>query len=262
MMFGVVIVLAFGVVVPVWSQDADVQRCIAMVNNGQTEDVRREIPSLLTRYPNDPGILYVQALVTKEGAEAARIYQSVVDNFPRSKWADASLFRVYQFYYALGLYRTAEIKLNQLKKEYPGSSYLAKVNGAAPAGLPEEEEGAQVPAVRTEEPPAPAHTEKSVAQQVTPVTPPRPVAGEAPSSGVTPTAFTLQVGAFGTQANAEKQKQFFENLGYSVEVISKMRDTRMLFVVLVGTYSSYDEAKGKGAEIKKKHSVDSMVVPK
>lgn len=253
------LMVALGAAMPAWGQEAEVQRYLTMVGNGQSEEVRRDIPSLLTRYPNDPGVLYLQAQVTKEGAEAARIYQSVVDNFPRSKWADASLFKVYQFYYALGLYRTADIKLAQLKKEYPGSKYLATVSGAEPGKLPEEEEGGQTPAVRTEEPPAPARTEKPAGQ---PVNGSRLPAAEAPRSGVAPTAFTLQVGAFSTQANAEKQKQFFENLGYSVEVISKMRDTRMLFVVLVGTYSSYDEAKGKGGEIKKKHNIDSMVVPK
>jgi cell division septation protein DedD len=252
-------VVALVATMPAWGQEAEVQRYLTMVSNGQTEEVRRDIPSLLTRYPNDPGVLYLQAQVTKEGAEAARIYQSVVDNFPRSKWADASLFRVYQFYYALGLYRTAEIKLTQLKKEYPGSKYLATVSGAEPANLPEEEEGAQPPAVRTQEPPAPAQADKPSVQ---PAPTARPPAAELPRNGVAPTAFTLQVGAFSTQANAEKQKQFFENLGYPVEVISKMRDTRMLFVVLVGTYASYDEAKGKGGEIKKKHSIDSMVVPK
>ena len=244
------VIIALGAAMPARGQEADVQRYLTMVSNGQTEEVRRDIPSLLTRYPNDPGVLYLQAQVTKEGAEAARIYQSVVDNFPRSKWADVSLFRVYQFYYALGLYRTAEIKLTQLKKEYPGSKYLASVGGGEPANLPEEEEGVQTPAVLTEKPAGP------------PVAPSLPAAAEAPRSGVAPTSFALQVGAFSTQANAEKQKQFFEDLGYSVEVISKMRDTRMLFVVLVGTYSSYDEAKGKGGEIKKKHNVDSMVVPK
>jgi cell division septation protein DedD len=241
---------------PAWSQDAEVQRYLTMVSNGQSEEVRKEIPSLLTRYPNDAGVLYLQAQVTKEGAEAARIYQSIVDNFPRSKWADASLYRVYQFYYALGLYRTADLKLAQLKKEYPSSKYLAAANGGEPKNLPEEQEGAQTPAVRAEEPPAAERTEKPANPQS------RPPVAEAPRSGVAPSAFALQVGAFSTQANAEKQKEFFENLGYPVEVISKMRDTRMLFVVLVGTYSSYDEAKGKGGEIKKKHNVDSMVVPK
>jgi len=49
----------------------------------QEDQVKAEIPSLLSKYPNNPGVLYLQAQTTSEGAEAVRIYQSIVDNFPR-----------------------------------------------------------------------------------------------------------------------------------------------------------------------------------
>ncbi len=66
-----------------------------------------------------------------------------------------------------------------------------------------------------------------------------------------PLRFALQVGAFTTQVNAEKQKQFFEQLGYPVEVLNKVKDNRALFLVWVGTYPTYDEAKAGGVTIKK-----------
>ena len=74
-----------------------------------------QLPALLSKYPNHPGVLYLQGLLTKEGAEAVRIYQSIVDNFPKSEWADDAVYKTYQFYYSLGLFRTAELKMNQLK---------------------------------------------------------------------------------------------------------------------------------------------------
>lgn len=224
--------------VPLAAQDADVQRYVAMVNNGEVEEVRKEIPALLERYPNNPGVLYVQALVTKEGAEAARMYQSIVDNFPRSAYADAALYRVYQFYYSLGLYRTAELKMNQLKAEYPTSRYL-KGTARETVALPEE----TPPAVR----------DSSAAAPMVRETPPAPAA-------VATASFALQVGAYGTQVNAEKQRKFFTDLGYPVDVLTKVRDTKTLFVVLVGSYGSYEQAKAQGTEIRKKYSVESMVV--
>src|SRR5512140_2678476 len=92
--------------------EPDINSYIARINNGQGEEVRNEIPSLLAKYPNNPGVLYLQGLVTSDGGEAVRIYQSIVDNFPKSEWADDALYKVYQFYYALGLYRTAELKID------------------------------------------------------------------------------------------------------------------------------------------------------
>jgi cell division septation protein DedD len=233
--------------VPLIAQDAEVQHYVLMVNNGQVEEVRSEISSLLERFPNNPGVLYVQALVTKEGAEAARIYQSIVDNFPRSAYADAALYRVYQFYYALGLYRTAELKLNQLKAEYPASRYL-KADARETANLPEEVEAPAPRAVRDSVVTAP---ERAV-REATPAPPPRAEAATA--------SFVLQVGAYGAQVNAEKQRKFFADLGYPVETITKVRDTKTLFVVLVGSYASYEQAKAQGAEIRKKYSIETMVV--
>lgn len=220
--------------------DPDIDSYIARINNGQGEEVRNEIPSLLAKYPNNPGVLYLQGLVTSDGGEAVRIYQSIVDNFPKSEWADDALYKVYQFYYALGLYRTAELKMNQLRKEYPSSKHL-QAAAAEPETKGMAEEHQPPPATAR---PAP----DTVAQTIH-----EPVA-------LPPLRFALQVGAFTTQVNAEKQKQFFEQLGYPVEVLSKVKDNRALFLVWVGTFANYDDAKAGGVEIKKKYNIASIVI--
>jgi tetratricopeptide (TPR) repeat protein len=214
-----------------WAQnpDADVAKYLAMLQEGQIDQVKAEIPTLLTRYPNNPGVLYLQAQTTSDGAEAVRIYQSIVDNFPASNWAPEALFKVYQFYYALGLYRTAEMKMAQLKKNYPASKRANTGSEVNTGRLPDDI--AQLTASGT-----PADTHKTVGVH-----------------------YALQVGAYTTLANAEKQKSFFEGLGYTVEMISRVKDNRSLFLVLVGAYASAEEAKAHGTEIKAKFHIDSIV---
>ena len=119
--FLLLLILCAPAVLRAQGADAEVARYQAMLQNGQADQVRGAIPALLARYPNNPGVLFLQAQTTSDGAEAVRIYQSIVDNFPSSQWAPEALFKVYQFYYALGLYRTAEMKMAQLKKSYPTS---------------------------------------------------------------------------------------------------------------------------------------------
>jgi tetratricopeptide (TPR) repeat protein len=222
--------------VPGFSQGTgpDIEKYMQMINTGKADEVRTEIPSLLAQYPNNPGVLYVQGLVTTEWAEAVRIYQSVVDNFPRSEWADDALYKVYQYYYALGLYRTAELKLEQLRKDYPNSKYVQSGGEPAVKSLAEEKRSDSV-TVST------ARSGKSIE----------------PSQ-----QFTLQVGAYTAQVNAEKQKLFFEDLGYAVEVVSKVKENRSLFLVLVGTYASAEEAKGKAEVFRQKYNIESLVVAK
>ncbi|MFN0157285.1 MAG: SPOR domain-containing protein [Bacteroidota bacterium] len=215
-----------------YSQDVEqLHKYIALIENGQPDAVQAELPSLVQRYPNHPGVLYIQALLAKEGADAVRLYQSIVDNNPKSEWADDALFKVYQFYHSIGLYRTAELKMNQLKKEYPRSKHVLGKEEVNTRSLAEEK-----PAVTN---PTDQGQRRTVAAQ-----------GQ----------FALQVGAYSTLENAGKQKLFFEDLGFPVEVVNKVKDGRSLYTVHVGNHTTYDEAKAKSAEIKKTYNIDSFVV--
>jgi cell division septation protein DedD len=236
----------------------DVPRYLAMIQGGQAEQVKSELPSLLTKYPNNPGVLYVQGMLTRDGTEAVRVYQSIVDNFPKSEWADAALFKVYQFYYAIGLYRTAEMKMNQLKEDYPQSKYLSRGASDVETKSLAEENSQPEPAVQTpldagDSRDTPESAEPKPAHHATnaPVTSkPSEERGE----------FALQVGAYTTTANAEKQKHFFEGLRFPVEVITKVKNSKSLYLVLIGSYQTYGEAKAKKAEVKSQYKIDSIVV--
>jgi len=72
--------------------------------------------------------------------------------------------------------------------------------------------------------------------------------------------FSLQVGAYTALTNADRQKKFFEERGYTAEVISRVRDGRSMYVVLVGAYKTYDEAKARATEIKQRLNIDSFVL--
>jgi len=213
----------------------DVKGYLTMIETGRAEQAKGDLPALLARYPNDPGVVYLQARLTTDGAEAVRIYQSIVDNFPRSEWADHALYKVYQFYYALGLYRTAELKMDQLRKEYPTSQFATQTPDIDSRTLAEEKEPPSVQASADT-----MHSPKVDVERKA--------------------EFTLQVGAFTEQANAERQKQLFEELGMPVEIIHKVQDIRSLFLVQVGSYATYDEAKAKAAELRKNQNVDPIVI--
>jgi cell division septation protein DedD len=224
------------------SAGPDIKPYLTMIETGKAEQARGDLPSLLSRYPNDPGVLYLQARLTTDGAEAVRIYQSIVDNFPKSEWADQALYKVYQFYYALGLYRTAELKMQQLKRDYPASPFAVQTSDVDSKTLAEEQ----------------APPPEQAGPDTTPI--PDVAASGTGGAGEARKEFTLQVGAFTEQANAERQKKLFEDLGMPVEIIHKVQDVRSLFLVHVGTYATYDEAKAKGAELHKSQNVNPIVI--
>jgi len=227
----------------------EISSYIRKLDQGQTDDVKRAMPDLVAKYQNTAGLLYLQGRISSDGIEGIKFYQSVVDNFPKSEWAADALHRIYQYYYALGLYKTAELKLQQLKKDYPNS---ALVTGKPEVPLPKQEDASVNLATKD--------TIVVDSPKIVSTTPPSP-----PAQNVSPTPsqnYTLQVGAFSTVANAEKQRDFFEDSGYSAEITNKVRSGRSLHLVWVGNFKTPDDAIRLGKEIKTKYKIDSIVVEK
>ena len=210
------------------SGEPDIRRRLEMIEKGQAEAVRAELPSLMTNYQNNPGVMYLQAVLTADGAEAAKLYQNIVDNFPKCEWGDDALYKLYQYYYSIGLYKTADQKLTQLKEEYPFSAYAAEKN--------------------------PAVEEKQAAKEKPTMMKPK---GNVPKFA---TNFTVQVGAFSTLQNAGELKAKFEKEGYQSNIFTIVSNGKKLYKVWVGEFQTYEDAKKFTAEIKSKFNLASMVV--
>lgn len=204
--------------------EPDIRRAIEMIQRGEGEKVKAELPGLLTRYQNHPGVMFVQAMLMTDGAQASKVYQTIVDNFPDSEWADDALYKLYQYYYSLGLYKTGDAKLSQLKEQYPLSPYASDQNVQA--------------------------QEKATPEQM-----PDQGAEAVPAPG-----YTVQVGAFSTLKNAEELKTRFERESYSVTVSTVVTNGMTLHKVWVGEFKTYDSAKRFAGEIKSKYNIDSIVV--
>lgn len=208
--------------------EPDIQRRLELIEKGQGDAVKAELPALMTTYQNHPGVMFLQAVLTSDGSEAAKMYQNIVDNFPRSEWADDALYRLFQYYYSIGLYKTAEQKLGQLKIQYPFSAYASEeMPSAEQKAAPEEK--------------APPVKPKGNVQKYA-------------------TGFTIQVGAFSTLQNAEDLKAKFEKEGYASNIFTIITNGKKLHKVWVGEFQTYDEARRFTAEIKKKFSLASIVV--
>ena len=52
-----------------YSQNIDMY--ISLIHEGQSEGVKDNIPELISKYPNDPGVIYLQALLTVNGMKSS-----------------------------------------------------------------------------------------------------------------------------------------------------------------------------------------------
>jgi tetratricopeptide (TPR) repeat protein len=210
------------------NREPDINHRLEMIEKGQGEAVRAELPALMTTYQNNPGLMYLQAVLTTDGTEAAKLFQNIVDNFPKNEWGDDALYKLYQYYYSIGLYKTADQKLTQLKEEYPFSAYATEQNLVAEEKPTVKEKPADV---------KPAGTVQKFA-----------------------TNFTIQVGAFSTLQNAGELKAKFEKEGYPSNIFTIVSHGKKLHKVWVGEFQTYNEAKQFATKVKKKFNLTVMVV--
>jgi tetratricopeptide (TPR) repeat protein len=239
--FGVPLTFVFSVLfsVTVFCQtqqagEPDIFKRLELIEKGQADVVRAELPTLMTNFQTHPGVLYLQGVLMTDGNEASKIFQSILDNFPRSEWADDALFKLYQYYYSIGLYKTADQKMEQLKRDYPYSTYATDQRVS-------EEPKATPP--------------QSPAETPTPVT--------RPAKGTKPTViYTVQAGTFSVLQNAEELRARFEKDGYASHIFTIVNSGKKFHKVWVGEFSKEDEARRFSTQISKKYQLSTIVVPR
>ena len=216
-----------------YSQDVDIIPYLKQIESGNIEDARSELLDLKEEYPESPSVKFLEGVLTENGQLAVVIYQDIVDNYSTSKYADAALYRIFSYYHALGLYETAQKKLDQLILDYPGSPYIkiAQQNKFPSENI----------SVNEEEDSTEVNGEETVAEQEF--------------------KFTIQAGAFSNRDNAESLKAEFLNSGIFSETKEKLVGGTMFHVVYVGKFLTENDAEGFLQVINKKYKLSGRIVP-
>ncbi|HOJ02480.1 MAG TPA: SPOR domain-containing protein [Bacteroidota bacterium] len=208
--------------VNVAAQDAnDIATLVARVRQGEDAAVRALLPALEKKRPDDPGVLYLKALLEADAEKAVPVYQRIADEHPKSEWADDALFRLYQYSYAVGAYRTARTQLDRINGSYPKSPY-ARPEAAKEGGTSSAMAGSD--------------------------------AGEAGES------WSVQVGAFSERADAEAQVADLKSKGYTASIQAKKSKDKTVHAVLVGIFPSFDKARNFANKLKQQQNIDALVV--
>lgn len=220
--------------------EQEVRRRLDLIHSGGMDRVRAEVSGWLKTSPNDPGVLYLDAYTTQNGDQAVKKYQSLVDRFPDDVWADDALYKVYQYYYAVGLYKTADAKMNQLNQQYPNSIFSQ--NEAKPSEIGIQKAPAPQPVQIV---PAPEEKNESAAPVQAPVT------GN----------FVVQVGVYSQESAAAAQaRSLTAAVGRPAMVFQKQSSGKTVFAVAFDGFAEERLAKVFGAELKEKFNIDWYVV--
>ena len=186
----------------------------------------------MKKNPNDASLLYLDAAVTTDGERAADKYTSLLQRYPKCKYADAAMYRLYGYYCARGMDKKANQVLAEIKLKFPKSKYLKQPESGAP-----ETTKSELPAVKPVEKP-----------QVAPVT-------------VAKSKFTIQIGAFLNEANAKTLRDRVAKDNILVNIKEKDIGGSMFYIVYAGGYSDEKTAQQAIPTFNSNYSVKGRVVP-
>ncbi len=221
----------------VFAQEADVVPYLINIEKGKEEEVLAKLPELLKEYPNSSNVLFLKAVLTENGQQAVAIYNEIIKKYPQSKYADASLYRIYTYYYALGMYSAAKTFLNKLKKDYPSSPYIGIARKKIPAKNKILTNLKTTGGVTTSSKQNEQLNEKSG-----------------------PTFYSVQAGAFTILTNAQSLKDTFNNAGYFSIIQKKTVGGTDFHIVYVGRFSDPGEAQKLLRYVNSKYSLSGRVV--
>jgi len=120
-----IVLFVFVMAFTAFAQEEEVTECLKKLDSGDTENVTATLKKLQKKYPASPSVKYLDAIMTHNGKDALAKYIAVYTKYPSSKYADAALFRIYSYYYSLGIYESAQKYMQKLKTSYPSSPYLS-----------------------------------------------------------------------------------------------------------------------------------------
>ena len=212
-----------------FSQDVDIIPYLKQIEAGNKKDVEEQLPSLISKNPNSPSVLFLEGVITTDGEKALVTYSKILDKYPNSKYADAALYRIFSYYYAAGEYYNANKCLEDLKNDYPTSPYIK----IAERDIPTADQTAV--------------SEEKKSNQITEEDTPK-------------YKFTIQAGAFTNPSNAAALKNNFEDNGFFSEVKDKVVAGTTFRVVYVGKFEDKEEAENFLHVINREFKLDGRIV--
>lgn len=215
-----------------FAQEIDIKDALKQVESGNIKEAEKLLKAFQIKNQNDPSVKFLDAVLTQDAKTAVKKYEDYLKMFPNSKYADASLFRIFSYYYSLGFYKKADTLLTQLKTKFPNSPYLT----AADMSIPDVDDVVLV---------------KETKEEKEKIKLPNSVG-----------KYSIQVGAFLSLENATKLSDQLKKEGFTTEITQKEIGGSVLNVVYAGNYKDENDAKKYLEIINQKFKVSARVVSK
>ena len=236
------------------SQNVDLY--FSLIDEGELDGVKENLPELLSKYPNDPGVLFLKAVLTDDGESALKQYKYILENFSKSAYAPESAMKIGEYFYAKGLYTQSATLLKNIPINYPRFPHMQRltnlmINSFNAIG---EADSAKHYAliIKSMFP----KVETNIEEKSNKLSQVFSFSKKNESLG----PYVVQIGAFSSKENAKRLKLQVGQLGHDVSINKVDSKGKTFFAVRVNRYNSKRKAEEVGKDIKSKLGVNFRVL--
>jgi hypothetical protein len=227
------VIILFLIQANIYSQDTDITNYLKQIEDGQRTQVSDKLELLKKKYPDSPSIMFLEGVLTEDGQQAVSTYTGLLNKYPKSRYADAALYRICGYYYAIGKYSYAKKYLNRLKLNYPQSPYIKLADKVLPAKDDLIEQG------------------KSMSPEIDETQ---------PSIELENYKYTIQAGAFTVAENAKSLEAELDSAGYYTKNEVKSVAGTSFHIVYAGKFVTLNDAEAFLKLLNKKYGLNGRIV--
>jgi len=244
-----------------FAQDRTSSDYRTLLQEGRFTDARAVIERLTMDGETSDELLYLKALLSLDANTASTLYHRLIEQHPQSVYNDNALFRLAQLNYAQGLYQTSLNSFSRVLEDHPQSSFNIKCYfwiGLCYQAIGQLDSASTYFQLTSDYSQSPdlANLAKNELNRIQNEV----IETDLPDQSQTSPKYSVQVGAFTNQVNALNNKDFYEKEGYSVRFGSKMKNGRQMYLVLLGSFETREEARKFGELILKKYTLKEYMI--
>ena len=238
----------------IFSQNIDLY--FSLIDEGELDGVKENLPELLSKFPNDPGVFFLRAVLTEDGESALEQYKYILNNFPKSIYAPKAAMKIGEYFYARGLYTQCASLLKNIPAKYPRYPQMQRltdlmINSFNAIGEADSAKyysliiKSMFPAIETNV----ESKDKKLSQVFS-------FKKKAENLG----PYVVQIGAFSSKENAKRLKLQVSQLGHDVSINRVDSNGKTFYAVRVNRYKSKIRAEKIGKDIKSKLGVNYRIL--
>lgn len=220
----------------IYSQAERVRMYLKQISLGKIDEARRALPDLLADYPDDPAVMMLHGAVLEDINKSILIFERLVKKYPMNEFSNDAWWKIIQYYALKGDTTRARQELDNLRKNFPNSSYIIPANDLVKMAISLFKSGTKpVQTAKVTEESSVTESKDKKTQTVKP--------DDIEEEEDEKVSYGLQVGVYSTMESAKAEVERFKKMRLRAEIITKKLDKNIMYAVIIGDYATREAAE-------------------